>query len=97
MAEKAGIKTIMMTKEEFEKLSERVSALEKATKKLGIQNRKPRKQRIYTEEERKAIRARLLAGREAALKKQQTETKAAKKISPNKPGNAKAGEPEKTA
>ncbi len=56
-------------------LEGRVAALEKL---VGEVTKKARKQREYTDEERAAIRARLLAGQETARKKREAETKATK-------------------
>jgi hypothetical protein len=60
--------------------------LENRVTKLEIQLEKKlnRRKREHTDEEKKAIRARLLAGQEAARKKQGAEAKEAKKVKPDK-------------
>jgi hypothetical protein len=66
---------------------QKVTKLEKLVKKS---NRAPRKKREYTEEQRKAIRARLLVGQEALRKKWEAETKANKKAKLGNSENGKA-------
>jgi hypothetical protein len=68
------------TTKETVDLVTRLSTLEqKVTKLEKLSNRAPRKKREYTEEQRNAIRARLLAGQEVARKKHMDEAKHAKK------------------
>ena len=50
-------------------LEQRITALEKLSKKII------RRKKQYTDEERAAIRARLLAGQEAALKRRNSEVR----------------------
>ena len=62
-------------------LEARVAALEKQARNVKkVIHRK----REYTEEERVAIRTRLLAGQEAARKKREAEAKATKKVKADK-------------
>lgn len=56
-----------------EAIEKRLTVLEKAA---GIKKKRTRRSREYTAEEKAAIRARLLAGRDAARKKREAETKA---------------------
>ena len=58
-------------------LEDRIAALEKQAWKT---KRATRKKHEYTEEERANIRARLLAGQEAARKRQDNEVKTTKKV-----------------
>lgn len=63
-------------------LESRVNILEKRVAKLETQLEKKlnRRKREYTDEERAAVRARLLAGQEAARKKREAEAKATKTV-----------------
>lgn len=79
----------------FKELDARVTALEKLVQQLVSQKPKVRKQREYTEEERAKIRARLLAGQEAARKKREVEIKVTKKVKPGNSEITKIAEPEK--
>ena len=58
-----------------EELNKRVAILEKQVQQLASQRPKARKSREYTNEQRAAIRERLLAGQEAARKKREGEAK----------------------
>lgn len=73
----------------IEELETRVAALERQARKAKKANRKKHE---YTEEERANIRARLLAGQEAARKKREAEVKATKKVRPGNTERAKASE-----
>ncbi|MFC1972341.1 hypothetical protein ACFLVE_02925 [Chloroflexota bacterium] len=66
-------------------LESRVKLLEERVAKLEVQLEKKlnRRKREYTEEERKAIRVRLLAGQEAARKRREAEAKATKEVKSN--------------
>ena len=55
--------------EVYRELSARITALEKLVQQLASQKPKARKIREYSDEQRAAIRARLLAGQEAARKR----------------------------
>lgn len=57
----------------YEALNTRVTALEKLVEELKAQRPRTRKVREYTDEERKIIRARLLAEQEAARKRREAE------------------------
>jgi hypothetical protein len=57
----------------------RVTVIEKQVKQLVSQRVKVRKARLFTGEQKAAIRARLLEGQEAARKKREAEAKSAKK------------------
>ncbi len=71
MATKTGTKvTPTIIEKACDELNNRVTILEKLARKP-----KARKQREYTEEEKVAIRARLLAGQEAARKRRENKTK----------------------
>jgi hypothetical protein len=74
--------------EVYEELNKRVTSLEKLVQELSSRPHKPRKFREYTAEEKAAIRARLLAGQEAARKKREAEAKSTKKV---KAGSAENG------
>jgi len=63
-------KEIMDSEAQITALEERVAALEHISLKLT------RKKRQYTDEQRAAIRERLLAGQEAARKRREAEVKA---------------------
>lgn len=78
------------TKTEKPNLESRVKLLEKRLTKLEIQLEKKlnHRKREYTEEEKKTIRARLLAGQEAA-KKREVEAKTTKKVKFNNPEEIK--------
>lgn len=76
MATKTGTKATKTPIEKaYEELDVRVTALEKLVGQLTSQKPKARKLREYTDEQRAAIRARLLAGQEAARKKREAESK----------------------
>jgi hypothetical protein len=62
------------TNEVYEELNTRVTALEKLVQGLSSKPRKTRKVREYSAEEKAAIRARLLAGQEAAIKRKNENT-----------------------
>ena len=93
----------------YEELEARVAALERLVQELKLEKlakvlagsgskksaRSARRTREYTEEERKAIRARLLAGQEAARKRREAEVKAIKKAKTGSSEKAKATETEK--
>ncbi len=66
-------------------LESRVKLLEKRLTKLEdqIEKKLNRRKREYTEEAKKAIRARLLAGQETARKRREAEAKATKKLKSN--------------
>ncbi len=85
------------TEKVYEELNARVTALEKLVKQLASKQPKARKRREYTDEQRAAIRARLLAGQEAARKKHEAEAKATKKVKVENAEKAKAAEAEKPA
>jgi small-conductance mechanosensitive channel len=57
-------------------LEARVTVLEKQVQKLASQRVKVRKVRVFTDEQRAAIRGRLLAGQEVARKQREAEHKA---------------------
>ena len=61
-------------------IEERVSILEQQVQQLACQRVKVRKVRVYTDEQKAVIRARLLAGQEAARKEREAEFKEAKKV-----------------
>ena len=65
-------------------IEERLFNLEKEVRKLGSQRGKVRKVREFSDKQRAAIRARLLAGKEAARKRREKE----EKVTP-KPQNKK--------
>lgn len=67
-----------MAKETGDQTKARLTALEVRVTVLEAQarNAKPRKKREYTQEERTAIRTRLLAGQEAKRKRLEAEAKA---------------------
>jgi hypothetical protein len=73
------------TMKEYEKLNARVTDLEKLVQQLVSQKPKARKQREYSDEERASIRARLLAGQEAARKKREAEVRTSKKAVETEP------------
>jgi phage-related minor tail protein len=93
----------------YEELEARVAALERLAQELKLEKlakvlagsgskksaKSTRRVREYTEEERKAIRARLLAGQEAARKRREAEAKAIKKARAGNSEKAKATEAEK--
>lgn len=93
----------------YEELEARVAALERLAQELKLEKlakvlagsgskksaKSTRRAREYTEEERKAIRARLLAGQEAARKRREAEAKATKKVQPGQPAKVKVVEPRK--
>jgi hypothetical protein len=62
-------------------LEEKAARLTKQLKKSTKANRKPRE---YTDEQRAAIRARLLVGQETARKKREAEAKTTKKVKNDK-------------
>jgi hypothetical protein len=84
---KKNINTVGNLESRITGLEKRLSVLEQLSKKFT------RKKRDYTEEQKAAIRARLLAGQEAARKRKENEVKVVanekpaepKKISKNKP------------
>jgi peptidoglycan hydrolase CwlO-like protein len=95
MATKAGTKvTKNPIDKAYEELNQRVTVLEKLVGQLASQKPKVRKSREYTGEERAAIRARLLAGQEAARKRREAEAKATKRVRVGKSETAKAVESE---
>lgn len=74
---KATIKVTKTTGDKgYEELDKRLTALEQVVKTLASRRLKPRKEREYTDEERAAIRVRLLAGQEAASKRRENEVNA---------------------
>jgi benzoyl-CoA reductase/2-hydroxyglutaryl-CoA dehydratase subunit BcrC/BadD/HgdB len=76
MATKTGTKVTKNPIEKaYEELNRRVTVLEKLVQQLASQKPKARKSREYTDEQRKAIRARLLAGQEAARKRREGRVK----------------------
>lgn len=93
----------------YEELEARVAALERLVQELKLEKvakvlagsgskksaKSSRRVREYTEEERKAIRARLLAGQEAARKRREAEVKAIKKARTGSSEKAKVVEPGK--
>ncbi len=97
MAEKSTTKQVAKSPAEkaYKELNKRVTVLEKLVQQLAHQKPKARKQREYTDEQRANIRARLLAGQEAAQKKREAETKATKKVNAGKSDKVKAVETEK--
>ena len=58
-------------------------ALAREVKLVELEKKLNRPKREYTEEERKAIRARLLAGQEATRKRQEAVSKATEKVTNN--------------
>jgi len=93
----------------YEELEARVAALERLVQELKLEklakvlagsgSKKPakstRRVRVYTDQERAAIRARLLGGQEAARKRRETEAKATTKAKPGKSEKVKVVEAEK--
>jgi hypothetical protein len=76
METKTGTKATKTPMEKaYEELNRRVTVLEKLVQQLASQKPKARKSREYTDEERAAIRARLLTGQDAARKKREAESK----------------------
>jgi len=71
-AKVSNSKDIACLNAKIEVLEQRITALEHVSKKFT------RKRREYTDEQRSAIRTRLLAGQEAARKKREVEVKADK-------------------
>ncbi|MFC1893088.1 hypothetical protein ACFLYR_03505 [Chloroflexota bacterium] len=75
-------------------LESRVKLLENRLTKLETQLEKKlnRRKREYTDEQKKAIRARLLAGQEAARKRREAEAKTTKKVNFNNPEEVEVAE-----
>lgn len=90
----------------YEELEARVATLERLVRELKLEKlakvlagsgskksaSSTRRVREYTDEERAAIRARLLAGQEAARKRREAEAKATKKVRPGKSEKVKVVE-----
>jgi len=78
------------TEKATDNLESRVRLMEKRVTKLETQLEKKlnRRKREYTDDEKKAIRTRLLAGQETARKRREAEDKATKKVKPNNPGRS---------
>jgi len=64
---------------QYEELEKKITALKEQVKKLAPQKSKARKKREYTEEQKAAIRKRLLAGQEAARKRKEVKIEPTKK------------------
>lgn len=86
--------TTKTTTEGYEELNTRVTNLEKLVRQLSYKPRKTRKVREYAAEEKAAIRARLLAGQEAARKGREAEAKTNKKVKADASGKGKSAEAE---
>ena len=95
-AKKTEVKATKTSMEKvYEELNARLTTLEKLVAQLAYQKPKARKVRDYTEEQRAAIRARLLAGQEAARKKHEAEVKATVKPKVTKLETVKTTQTEK--